>query len=494
MKVALLALALAAALPLTAHAKTQPDYAIGVRATALNGPAWTVKVSNPRLSPVRMSMILDQQMLVIADANDKGQAIAKTIAHAYAYMGSAMVRISVDQTTHTVSVVEGTTKGSTGAYPGYLRATDHATQRQIAAAARKMADRARADRAHAEMTVGKVDDQGQVAVSTSETPVATAPVSGSAGFTNAGARYAGADLITASMRADLGHGNELDLSAAHGLSNMSSDSFGGRYNAAGASLTHFSSWGGTRFYANNVDYLTGGPLRPYDLSGRVSTWGVQQIVPLSQRWTAYGGLQWTIANERIGAVAWTDHERYLQGQVGFTYQGDHTTANIEWDKGLDGSRDYTAQPLQGPFDPHFSSVHASLSSWTPIGDQGWVARGGVAGQLSGHNTPTNELFTIGGPQRGLAYLSGYAAGRRGYALWGQVETPTWHDALGYVGVDRASVKSASGASYAGNSLYAGVRYHLNQRLTLDMGYAHSLGAAPVGQEGHRVFATLNVAF
>ena len=438
----LLALALIAALtvPVAVLAAT-PDasYAIGVH----GAPGWTVKVLNPRFSAIALTYYLDGRHGDFG--SDKGAGIAQVIGEAYASNGAAQVAVHIDTAAHTVNVVEGHGPPSSGAYAGYLSATSHATRRQIEAAGRKMSNRARADGAKATLDIGSPDAEGSYTVTTAATPAESAPVTGSVGYTNQGARYAGSDLVTASGRADVGYGNEIDASAAHGLSNASSDSYGGRYNAESLSLTHYSRFGGTKFYANNTTYQTGGPLEIYDLSGRVSTWGMQQIIPLSQAWTVYGGVQETHANERLGIVGWDDQERYTTALVGFSRDTAHTNGNIQFDHGVgNGSRSLTVIPLQGTFNPHYGSLKASFSAWALLGGQGWIGRAGVSGQVSSHDTPTNELWTIGGPFRGQAYRNGFAAGIRGYAVWSQVEAPGYMGLTPYIGVDRASADYAVG--------------------------------------------------
>jgi hemolysin activation/secretion protein len=488
-----LALALVLALVLAGPAvalaaPADASYAIGVH----GAPTWTVKVTNGRFTPRQLTRYLDGAHGQFGPR--EGAGIAQVLGQAYAANGAASIAIQVDEATRTVSVVEGHTAGNGGDYAGYLGAHAHLTQRQIHAAARTLSDRARADNAKVDLTIGKPDAEAAVAVTALATPVTDSRFSGAVGYTNEGARYAGSDLVTANGHGNLGHGNVLDLNAAHGLSNASSDSFGGRYNAVSAALTHYSAFGGTKIYASNTTYQTGGPLRDYDLSGRVSTWGLQQVIPLSKAWTVYDGLQQTLANERLGIVGWNDQERYVTALVGVNRETAHTSGNLEVAHGIGGgSRTVTLLPIQGTFDPHYATVKASFSGWVPVG-QGWVARGGVSGQVSSAATPTNELWTIGGSTRGQAYRASFAAGIRGYAVWAQAEAPTIHGLVPFVGIDRAQVSYAGGgADTAVNSGYAGVRYRWDT-LAVNLGYAHAFGADVAGQAGHRILATVNYAF
>jgi hemolysin activation/secretion protein len=483
-----MALALAGPLVATAHDHTPAaSYTMGVH----GAPDWSVHVVNPRFDAVALTRQIDAVHGQFGEHT--GEGIARAIGAYYAKAGAAQVSIRVNEATHTVDVIEGHTAGSTGAYAGYLPATQHATRRQIEVAGRNISNRARADGQRATLDIAKPGEDGLYTVDSTATRTDDSRLSGTLGYTNQGARYAGSDLLTGSARVEAGAGFEIDASVAHGLSNASSDSFGGRYDSESLSVTHYSRFGGTKFYATNTTYQTGGPLRDFDLSGHVSTYGLQQIVPLSKAWTGYVGIQNTRSNERLGVVDWNDHERYTTALIGFSRDTEHTNGNIEFDHGVGGGhRSYTLAPLQGTFDPRYSSVKASFSAWTPIGAN-WVGRAGVAGQVSSHDTPTNELWTIGGPFRGQAYKNGFTAGIRGYSVWGQVEAPVWHGLTPYVGVDRAVAAYAIGPDTRVNSGYAGLRYRLASRLSLDVGYAHAFGPTPDGEDGHRVLANLSVS-
>lgn len=464
------------------------DYQMGVQ----SAPGWSVHVHNPRLSPWHLT--LDINAHTQTAETDPGLRIAHALGDTYAALGAAHVAIAIDRKHQVVNVVEGRVAASQGDYPGFIPAEDHPTQRQLAASARKLSDRARADGVAANIDVGPIAAQGQVDTTITTQTVDRPWYSGSYGFTNVGARYSGPDLLTGALRADLGHGNEVDLSAAHGLSNWSSNSKGGQYNALSAALTHFSRFGGTQFYAMDVNYTTGGPLRRYDLKGNVATVGVKQIMPLSQDWTLTVGLQGTQAQERLGLLQWKDTERYSSAFVALNRDTEHTNASLELDRGLVGSRALVGAPLQGAFKQDYNVLKGSFSAWTPMGEDGWVARGGLAGQISSRDTPNNELWAIGGPHRGSAFESGFAAGTRGYALWGQVEAPTTQGFTPYIGVDRATAVMRTGQSTAVNSVYVGTRYRMGSRLALDVGYAHAFGHVPPGQDGNHLLATLNVFF
>lgn len=464
---------------------------------------WTIQQHNSRYDGGQITKRAERFI-------EQGASAAEAVAAVYEEAGAAFINIRVDQETRTIEVHEGSAT-ITGPYAAYfpgaqvvdgVAIVQHVKRSSLEAFARRINDRARADFSRATIDVSVNNRAGArpgdviVATSFEEVPDAKR-YQGSLGYTNNGARYAGADLLTGSMRFQLGHGNELAVNAGRGLPNVREDSYGGRYNTAGAAFSHAGANGITRFAANHVDYKTGGLLQIFDITGKIDTISVFHTIPLNERWSVYGGLTATRATINLGAggLDWSDTTSYRTATIGTTRQGKSTVLNVQVDRGVGGSRSTDVVPLLGTFDAHYWSVKSDFVGEKALGDNGWKGRVGAAAQISSSNTPGNELFTVGGPTRGQAFLGGAASGNRGYAAFAEIQAPERNGFTPYAGLDRSWVSPATGADLDLNSAYVGTRFKSpGKKVNFDVGYARSFGGTPEGLDKGRVFATATLNF
>lgn len=419
-----------------------------------------------------------------ATAKDKGETLAQALREAG--LLSAMVSVKADGDL----VVALAKPVFTGDYASYFAASDYLTKRQLEAGAVKASNRGKADGKSIKISVGQPSwETGTVQVVATSVDVQDwKSWAAGIGVNNYGSRYSGSDLATAYARVALEDGNEVSGSFAHGFSNSTPDSYGGRYNAASVAWAHNGARGTTRTEFTNALWTAGGPVRVFDLTGRITTFSVGHWVPLSAKWTVFGQVLRTENRQHLGVVGWKDQTNYTSARFGVerTTINSRTTATLE--KGLGGSRDFNVSPLLGTLDPHYSVLKLDWEGRKALGNDGWMLRGAAGGHVGTSDTPSNEQFSAGGPGRGRSWLSGTTAGKRG--AYGEVivEAPSRKGFTPYAGLDTAIIDPQVGHSQRLSSAFIGTRY-TRKNFNLDAGYAHGVGANELSgqQKDSRIF-------
>lgn len=441
-------------------------------------------------APPVVQKALAQSQVQIDAAENTPQAKGTTVAMALREAGfiSAVVAVKPGNVIE-VSLARPVFSGE---YAAYFSQGEYLTKRQLEAGAVKASNRAKADGKSVKIDVRTPAD-GVVEVVASAADVDDWKRWGaSAGFNNYGSRYSGSDLLTGYARVALEDGNEVSASVAHGLSNTNPDSYGGRYEAASVSWTHNGPHGATRVEFSNAVYTAGGPVRVFDLTGRVTTLSVGHWVPLSAKWQVYGQIVRTENRQHLGVVSWKDQTNYTTATVGVERNTPATTTRLSIDKGLGGSRDFNVVPLLGTFDPHYTTLKIDWQGRKTLNEDGWVLRGAAGAHVGTSDTPSNEQFSAGGPGRGRAWLTGSTSGKRG--AYGEViiEAPTHGSWTPYVGLDTSIVDPQVGNSQRLSSAFVGTRYSKNN-WNLDAGYAHGVGSNDLAgaQKDSRIFLNIS---
>jgi hemolysin activation/secretion protein len=455
--------------------------------TAVCAPAMasTQITYDPSIKPLAEAIAKAQpQVDAAASAKNKGEALAQALREAGILSAMVSVQANGDLVVALAKPV------FTGDYADYFTASDYLTKRQLEAGAVKASNRGKADGKSIKINVGQPSwETGTVqVVATSADVQDWKNWAAGVGVNNYGSRYSGSDLATAYARVALEDGNEVSGSFAHGFSNSTPDSYGGRYNAASVAWAHHGAHGTTRTEFTNALWTAGGPVRIFDLTGRITTFSVGHWVPLSAKWTVFGQVLRTENRQHLGVVGWKDQTNYTSARIGAerTTPNSRTTTTLE--KGLGGSRDFNAVPLLGTFDPHYTALRVDWEGKKPFGDDGWMLRGAAGGHVSTSDTPSNEQFSAGGPGRGRAWLTGTTSGQRG--AYGEVivEAPSRNGLTPYAGLDTAIIDPQVGNSQRLSSAFIGTRY-TRKNFNLDAGYAHGVGANELSgqQKDSRIF-------
>ena len=475
-----LAVALALTFSVNAHAQETASHAASASSWSIQAP------------PVAQKAI-DQAQAKIDAAEDTAQAKGTAVAMALREAGllSAIVSIKPGNVIE-VSLAKPVFSGE---YATYFSDSDYLTKRQLEAGAVKASNRAKADGKSVKIDVQTAKD-GQIVVVASAADVDDWKRWGaSVGFNNYGSRYSGSDLITGYARVALEDGNEVEASLAHGLANTNPDSYGGRYEAASLAWTHHGAKGSTRVEFSNAVYTAGGPIRIFDLTGRVTLLSVGHWIPLDAKWTVFGQIVHTQNRQHLGVVGWKDQTNYTTARVGAEYKTPNSRTTITVEQGLGGSRDFNAVPLLGTFDPHYTAVKIDWQGQKVLNEDGWVLKGAAGAHIGTSDTPSNEMFSAGGPTRGRAWLSGSTSGQRG--AYGEVivEAPQRRGWTPYVGVDTSIVDPQIGDTQRLSSAFAGARYS-KKDWTVDVGYAHGIGGNDLAgqQKDSRVFINITHRF
>ena len=466
---------------------TKPLSALFVAiALAMSAPAFANEIaadggSHAVSAPAEVQSALravDAKIQAATTAQERGTIVAMALREA-GFL-SAITSVKADGSIE-VSLARPVFSGE---YADYFSASPYLTKRQLEAGAVKASNRAKADGKSVKIDVRTPNAQtGTVEVVATSADVADwQRWSTSVGYNNYGSRYSGADLVTVAGRVALENGNEVSGSFAHGLSNTNPDSFGGRYEAAGVAWAHHGPHGTTRVEFTNAVYTAGGPVRVFDLTGRVTTFSVGQWVPLSQKWQVFGQIMRTENRQHLGVVGWKDQTNYTTAKIGVERNTRATRTTISLEKGLGGSRDFNVVPLLGTFDPHYTALKIDWEGRKALGSDGWNLRAAAGAHIGTSDTPSNEQFSAGGPGRGRAWLTGTSSGKRG--AYGEVviEAPTRNGFTPYAGVDAAVVDPQFGTAQHYSSVFVGTRY-TKGNFSADAGYAHGLGSNPTqGQQ------------
>lgn len=422
---------------------------------------------------------------------EKGEALATALREAGVLSATVSVQDNGDLIVSMAKPV------FTGDYSEYFKQSKVLTKRQLEAGAVKASNRGKADGKAVRIDVGNIDQEtGTITVSTTAVDVKEwKNWAVGAGVNNYGSRYSGSDLATIYGRVALEDGNEVSGSFAHGFSNSTPDSYGGRYNAASVAWSHHGRHGTTKTQFTNALWTAGGPVRVFDLTGRVTTLSVGHWVPLSSSWTVFGEITRTENRQHMGVVGWKDQTNYTTVRAGAEYRTSSSVAAVAIEKGLGGSRDFNAVPLIGTFDPNYTALKADWAAHRNLNDDGWVLKGGLGGHIASSDTPSNELFSAGGPGRGRAWLTGSSSGKRG--VYGEVvvEAPERQGFTPYAGIDTAIVDRQAGGSQHLSSAFVGTRYN-HGRFNLDAGYAHGIGSNDLAgqQKDSRLFLSAGVSW
>ena len=423
-------------------------------------------------APAAAQEAIDRARPAIDAAENTPQAKGAAVAIALREAGFLSAVVSVKP--GNVVVVELARPGFSGDYASYFSESDYLTKRQMEAGAVKASNRAKADGKSVKIDVRMPHDGVVEVVATSADVEDWKRWSAAVGVNNYGSRYSGSDLATFNGRVALGHGNEITGSLAHGFSNTDQDSFGGKYEAASVEFAHHGPHGTTRVELTRAIYTAGGPVRLFDLSGKITTFSVGHWVPLSAKWTVFGQIVRTENEQTLGIVDWSDKQSYTTAKVGVERSTKNSSLRVSVDKGLSGSRDIQGVPLLGTFNPNYTSLHIDWRGQHELGQSEWKIKGAAGAQVSTSNVPSNEAFAAGGPGRGRAWLSGATAGKRG--AYGELilEAPTRRGFTPYVGVDTALIQPKSGDNQRLSSVFVGTHYK-NGNWNMDAGVARAIG-------------------
>lgn len=409
-------------------------------------------------------------------ASDDGLQFGHRIVQRYRDQGYLTVEARVNPDSHTVTVIEAAPKPS-GVYADYVTGGGGVlTRDDLELAAARMTPTAKLNGETVNIDILAVDPQtGNAEIRTSVTPVPDAKKAGvSLGYSSMGQRYSGPDVATGYGWANIGNGQQLDASLAHGFSDWRSDSKHGRYESGAVSYRKASRYGLTSLQLAQTDYKTGGDFAPLDLNGTVRRATIEHTYLLTKSLQTIGRLSYTENRQNFDLVQWTDKQKYTAAFVGLRHQGARLAADAGIEQGLGGSRQLSVAPLLGRFDSRYTALIVNASGNLDIG-RGWTLTGKAGMQAGPDGTPNSAQFALGGPDRGRSYTTGYTATPTGAYLSASINAPVIHGVQAYAGIDGAKGRPVVGPDREAKSVFIGARLALAKGITGDVGYARTLG-------------------
>lgn len=420
---------------------------------------------------VRSMLYTDEQ-----GGNEAGIVMGNKVVAVYRERGFISVDARIDVENRTITVVEGKVKG-TGEYGSYFAQNVVLNKDALEMTAKRISETAKLNGEEIGIQILAVDPQtGNTEVRTTVKKIADAKTHGaSVVFSNVGQRYSGPDVGSAYVWANVGDGQQVDLSIAHGFSNASSSSFGGKYESGAASYRKSTKYGMTSAQLATTHYRVGGTFSELDMTGKVSRATMEQNYLYSQDTSLIGRLFRTQNTQEFGLTGWTDKQAYTSISAGVKTQGSNYALDATLEKGLGGSRSFNETPLLGNFNPHYASLSVNSTVDQEIAKSGWVVQGKGGFQVSSKDTPSGAQFAMGGSDRGRSYQTGYAAVPTGAYASVTLFAPMYESVLFYAGIDGSSGRPAVGDTRKASSAFFGARFMALDYLTGDVGISKTIG-------------------
>lgn len=408
--------------------------------------------------------------------NEAGIVMGNKVVAVYRDRGFVSVDARVDVENKTINVVEGKVKG-TGEYGSYFAQNVVLNKDALEMTAKRISETAKLNGEEIGIQILAVDPQtGNTEVRTTVKKIADAKTHGaSVVFSNVGQRYSGPDVGSAYVWANVGDGQQVDLSIAHGFSNASSSSFGGKYESGAASYRKSTKYGMTSAQLATTHYRVGGAFSELDMTGKVSRATLEQTYLYSHDTSLIGRVFRTQNVQEFGLTGWTEKQAYTSISAGVKHAGENFAINATIEKGLGGSRFFTETPLLGLFDAHYASLAMNASADQELGQSGWVVQGKGGFHSSSKSTPSGAQFAMGGSDRGRSYQTGYAAVPTGAYASVTLFAPIYESVLFYVGIDGSYGRPAVGDTRKAASAFIGAKFMALDHLTGDAGISKTIG-------------------
>jgi hypothetical protein len=409
-------------------------------------------------------------------ANADGVMLGNALVKLYRSHGFLSVEVRVDPAKRIVRLVEAPVL-PTGPYASYVPAGQGVlTSDALELAAARMTSTAKFNGEQINIEILSVDPQtGNAEIRTSATPIAGVKKMGaSVGYSSMGQRYSGPDVATAYGWANIGNGQQLDVSLAHGFSDWRDDSKDGRYESGVVSYRKASEYGLTSMQYAFTGYKTGGEFSQLDLNGTISRATLEHDYLLTKSLFLVGRLSHTKNKQNLGLTGWTDEQSYTALFGGLRYQGASWGVDAGIEQGLGGSQEFNVTPLLGQFDAHYTSLIVNAAGNLDI-SRGWTITGKAGFQIGADGTPNSAQFALGGPDHGRSYTTGYAATPTGAYASLTLNAPVFYGVQGYAGLDGAQGKPVVGLDRKAKSAFLGARFLVANTISGDVGFSKAIG-------------------
>lgn len=245
-------------------------------------------------------------------------------------------------------------------------------------------------------------------------------IEGFISYDNYGSRYLGPNQGTLGVTVNqlLGRNDQWRvIGAGTGDSEMgyAQISYAQHLNAEGLQFTASTSQARTR---------PGYTLRSFDVRGYSDSWTVGLTSPWvrTRNNSLFGRIAYDhsdIRSDILGARSTEDHIRALRGGLGWRLHdasGGHNTLDVDYSRGLGGTRESDPLKSRAGADGQFSKVALDYTRSQPLAGA-WSLGLGLAGQWTARRPLlSSEQFALGGRRYGRGYEAAELVGDRGWAL------------------------------------------------------------------------------
>ncbi|MBI6882497.1 hemolysin activation/secretion-like protein [Pseudomonas putida] len=267
-----------------------------------------------------------------------------------------------------------------------------------------------------DVIVGDLKGDGKVDMSINRGK-ATKPYEASVSYSSRGQDATARDLVTIMGAAHVGGGVRVDASVTHGLSDLRSESKGGRMDAGRLSARKATQVG---------EFSIAGDISGTDIGGKEATQSEYELagktrrITLGHRYafpsvgTVTNNLTWIRRDLSFGLFDVNEKQDYKTWNTSYYGQFGAHQLNASVTKGLTGERSYNKVPIMGTFNPNFYSAQLGYG-FQGLAFEKELGYGLSASYFTGSkDMPSAERLSIGGSGRGSSHQNGVVSGYKGY--------------------------------------------------------------------------------
>lgn len=432
---------------------------------------WTIK---------GLQKISEQQFAEVA-TNKNYQEITKAIYKAYSDAGYPVIELAVDVSSKTITIFEPTADVK-GKYGKYFDSGKPLNKNDLELAILRMKSESNLNGDKVVVDIGAVKD-GKIPMTIKDFAVENyKDKGGSVVFTTLGQRYSGPDVLTAYGWANIGNGQQIDASIANGFQ-FREQSEGGKYLNGTFGYKNAGQFGVSTLQFVHTEYKVGGDFKDLDLEGKINSINLKHEYLFTKHFVGSAGLTYKTNRQELGILDVWEKQDYSFITFGGTWFDSigmlNYSINVEYEKGLGGSREFNSVPLMGSFNPNFDNLKANADlAYRFENGMLWSSKVGI--QKATKDTPSANTFYIGGPDRGRAYSTGFATMPEGFYVSNTLNLKEVifadHKFTPYVGYEYAHGKMATEQKRTAQSAFVGLKYKQSKDLYFDIVYAKEINA------------------
>jgi len=292
-------------------------------------------------------------------------------------------------------------------------------------------------------------------------------------FTTTGNRYLGSDVLSAGAWYNLDEDQQIAFSVSKGLQLRDSSKGGDFYNGS-AIYKKAHKFGVASIGLDHTSYKVGGEYEGVGLSGNINTISLGNDIFFSEKLVGSVGLVHRNSKEDLKINNSYNEQDYSYMTVRGIYLDNVGSiiysVDINYEKGLGGNNINN---------PYFDSLKGDLvTNYEFNNGMSWVGTAGF--QKSSNDTPSANLFYMGGNTRGSAYSTGLTSVPNGVyvsnsLIFNQVDIGNSY-IVPFIGYNYAYGEFANGKNITLQSAFVGFDYKPSMDSNLNLNYSKEINA------------------